>query len=73
MDIINALDKAPSRKAEIQYSFNLLPFQADKLLHKPNFRGMGKLDMFSVVSTPPVRLSGVWMRSGHSRHNKSVR
>ena len=56
-DFIKALDKAPSQKAGIQYPFNLLPLQIEKLMHKPSFSVMWKIDMFSMVRTLLVRLS----------------
>ena len=37
VNFIKALDKAPSQKAEIQYPFNLLPLQIEKLMQKPSF------------------------------------
>ena len=58
-DFIKALDKAPSQKGGIQYPFNLLPLQIEKLMHKPNFTVMGKIDMFSMVRTLLVRLPGL--------------
>ena len=48
-DFIKSLDKALSQKAGIQYPFNLLPLQIEKLMHKPSFSVMGKIDMFSMV------------------------
>ena len=58
-DSIKSLDKSPSQKAGIQYPFNLLPLQVEKLMHKPSFSVMGKIDMFSMVRTLLVRLSGL--------------
>ena len=58
-DFIKALDKVPSQKAEIQFPFNLLPLQIEKLMHKPSFSVMGKIDMFSMVRTLLLRLSGL--------------
>ena len=58
-DFIKALDKAPSQKAGLQYPFNLLPLQVEKLMHKPSFSVLGKIDMFSMVRTLLVRLSGL--------------
>ena len=58
-DFIQSLDKAPSQKAGIQHPFNLLPLQFEKLMHKPSFSVMGKMDMFSMVRTLLVRLSGL--------------
>ena len=58
-DFIEALDKAPSQKSGIQYPFSLLPLEVEKLMHKPSFSVMGKIDMFSVVRTLLVRLSGL--------------
>ena len=58
-DFIKALDKAPSQRAGIQYPFNILPLQMEKLMHKPSLSVMGKMDMFSKVRTLLVRLSGL--------------
>ena len=58
-DFFKALDKAPNQKAGLQYPFNLLPLQIKKVMHKPNFSVMGKIDMFSMVRTLLVRLSGL--------------
>ena len=58
-DFIKSLDKAPSQKAGIQNPFNLLTLQVEKLMHKPGFSVMGKIDMFSMVRTLLVRLSGL--------------
>ena len=44
-DFIKALDKAPSRKDGIQYHFNLVPLQVEKLMHKPSCSVMGKIDI----------------------------
>ena len=58
-NFIKSLDKAPSQKVGIQYPFNLLPLQVEKLMHKPSFSVMGKIDMFSMVRTLLLRLSGL--------------
>ena len=58
-DFIKTLDKAPNQKAGLQYPFNLLPMQVEKLMHKPSFSIMGKIDMFSMVRTLLVKLSGL--------------
>ena len=58
-DFIKALDKAPNQKAGMQYPFRLLPLQIEKLMHKSSFSVMGKIDMFSMVRTLLVRLSGL--------------
>ena len=58
-DFIKTLDTAPSQKAGIQCSFNLLPPQIKKLMHKQSFSVTGKIDMFSMVRTLLVRLSGL--------------
>ena len=66
-DFIEALDRDPTRKAGVQYLFCLSPVQVEKLLHKPSFSVMGKIDMFSMLRTLPVRLSGMldepWVQS----------
>ena len=56
---IKALDKTPSHKSGIQCPFSLLPLKVEKLRHKPSFGVMGKIDMFPVVRTLLVRLSGL--------------
>ena len=58
-NFIKALDKAPNEKAGLQYPFNLLSLKIEKLLHKPSFSVMWKIDMFSMVRTLLVRLSGL--------------
>ena len=58
-DFIKALDKARSQKAGIQSHFNSLPLQIEKLVDKPSFSVMGKFDLFSMVRTLLVRLSGL--------------
>ena len=58
-DFLKALDNAPNQKVGLQYPFNLLPVQIEKLMHKPSFSVMGKIDMFSMVRTLLVRLSGL--------------
>ena len=58
-DFIKALDKAPNQKDGLRYPFNLLPLQIENLMHKPSFSVMWKIDMFSMVRTLLVRLSGL--------------
>ena len=66
-DFIKALDKDPTRKAGVQYPLCLSPVQVEKLMHKPSFGVTGKIDMFSMLRTLLVRLSGMldepWMQS----------
>ena len=59
LEFIKALDKAPSQKAGIQYPFSLSPMVVQKLMQKPSFRVMGKIDMFSMLRTLLIRLSGL--------------
>ena len=58
-DFIKALDKPPSQKAGLQYPFSLLQLQIENVMHKPSFGVMGKIDMFSMVRTLPLRLSSL--------------
>ena len=58
-DFIKALDKSPSQKAGIQYPYNLSPLQIEKLMHKPSFSVMGRIDMFSMVQALLVKLFGL--------------
>ena len=66
-DFIKALDRDPTRKAGVQYPFCLSPVQVEKLMHKPSFSVMGKIDVFSMLRTLLVRLSGMldepWLQS----------
>ena len=75
-DFIKALDKAPNQKAGLQYPFILLALQVQKLMHKPSFSEMGKIDMFSMVRNLLVRLSGLldekWTQSTQSFHKVSL-
>ena len=59
VDFIKALEKALSQKAEKHYPFILLPLQVEKLMQKPIFSVIGKIDMFSMVRTFLVRLSAL--------------
>ena len=59
LDFIKALDKAPSLKAGVQYPFSLSPMHVEKLMHKPSFSVMGKIDMFSMLRTLLIRLVGL--------------
>ena len=60
LELIKVLDKAPSQKAGIQYPFNLSPLLMEKLIHKPSFSVMGKIDILLMLRAKLIRLSG-WM------------
>ena len=66
-NFIKALVKYPTRKGGVQYTFCLSPVQVEKQMHKPNFIVMGKINMFSMLRTLLVRLSGMldepWVQS----------
>ena len=68
-----ALDKTPNRKSGLQYPFNLLLLQIEKLMHKQSFIVMGKIDMFSMIWTLLVRLSGLLDEKWTQSINSSVR
>ena len=74
-DFITAFDRDTTRKAGVQYPFDLNPVQVEKLMHKPSFNDMGKIDMFSMLRTLLVRLSGMldepWVQS--TRYLRKVR
>ena len=59
LEFIKALDKAPSQKAGIQYPFSLSSVHIEKLMHRPSFSVMGKIDVFSMLRTLLVRFSGL--------------
>ena len=73
-DFIKALDRDQTQKAGAQYPFSLNPVQVEKLMHKPSFSVTGKIDMFSMLRTLLVRLSGMldepWVQS--TRHFRKV-
>ena len=47
LEVIKATNKAPSQKAGIQYTISMSPLNIEKLIHKPSFSVMGKIDIFS--------------------------
>ena len=66
-DFVKVLDKSPGRKAGVQYPFALAPVQFERLLHKPSFSVMGRVDMFSMLRALLLRLNGLlderWVQS----------
>ena len=59
LEFTKALDKAPSQKAGIQYPFSLSPMHVEKLMHKPSFNVMGKIDMLSMLRNLLIQLAGL--------------
>ena len=63
-DFVKVLDKKLGRKAGIQYPFTLLPLQFERLLHKPSFSVIGRIDMLRALL---LRLNGIlderWVQS----------
>ena len=57
-DFVKVLDKSPGRKAGVQYPFALSPVQFERLLHKPSFSVMGRIDMCSMLRALLLGLSG---------------
>ena len=66
-DFVNVLDKSPGRKAGVQYPFGLKTVQFERLLHKPSFSVMGRIDVCSMVRALLLRLNGLlderWVQS----------
>ena len=66
-DFVKALDKSPDRKAGVQYPFTLTPLQFERLLLKPSFSVMGRIDMCSTLRALLLRLIGLlderWVQS----------
>ena len=58
-DFFKALDRDTTRKAGVQYPFTLSSVQVEKLMDKPSFSVIGKIDMFSMLRTLLIRLSGM--------------
>ena len=56
-DFVKVLDKGPGRKAGVQYPFSLTPVQFERLLHKPSFSVMGRIDMCSMLRALLLRLN----------------
>ena len=56
---MKVLDKNPGRKAGVQYPFALAPVQFERLLHKPSFSVMGRIDMCSMLRALLLRLNGL--------------
>ena len=42
LEVINALDKAPSQKTVFHYPFILSPVHIEKMMHKPEFQCDGQ-------------------------------
>ena len=66
-DFVKVLDKSPDRKAGVQYPFALAPVHFERLLHKPSFSVMGRIDMCSMLRALLLRLNGLlderWVQS----------
>ena len=66
-DFVKVLDKSLGRKAGVQYPFSLTPVQFERLLHKPSFSVMGRIDMCSMLRALLLRLNGLlderWVQS----------
>ena len=64
---VKVQDKSPGRKAGVQYPFSLTPGQFERLLHKPSFSVMGRIDMCSMLRALLLRLNGLlderWVQS----------
>ena len=66
-DFVKVLDKSSGRKAGVQYPFALAPVQIERLLHKPSFSAMGRIDMCSMLRALLLHLNGLlderWVQS----------
>ena len=66
-DFVKVLDKSPGRKAGVQHPFSLTPVQFERLLHKPSFNVMGRIDMCSMLRALLLRFNGLlderWVQS----------
>ena len=64
---VKVLEKRPGEKAGVQYPFALTPLQFERLLHKPSFSVMGRIDMCSMLRTLLLLLNGLlderWVQS----------
>ena len=66
-DFVKVLDKNLGRKMGVQYLFTLTTLQFERLLHKPSFSVMGRIDMCSMLRALLLRLNGLldkrWVQS----------
>ena len=66
-DFVKVLDRSPGWKTGVQYTFALTPVQFQRLLHKPSFSVMGRIDMCSMLRALLLRLNGLldkrWVQS----------
>ena len=66
-DFLKVLDKSPGRNAGVQYPFALTPVQFERLLRKPSFSVMGRIDMCPMLRALLLRLNGLlgerWVQS----------
>ena len=58
-DFVKVLDKSLGRNAGVQYPFTFTPLQIERLLHKPSFSVMGRIDMCSMRRALVLRLNGL--------------
>ena len=58
-DFVKVLNKSSGRMAGVQYPFALAPVQFERLLHKPSFSVMGRIDMCSMLRALLLRLNGL--------------
>ena len=69
-DFVKVLDKSLGRKAGVQYPFSLTPVQFERLLHKPSFSVMGRIDISSMLRDLLLRLNGLlderWVQSAQN-------
>ena len=66
-DFVKVLDKNRGRKAGVQNPCTLNPLPFERLLHKPSFSVMGRIDMCSMLRTFLLWLNGLsderWVQS----------
>ena len=66
-DVLKALDRYPVRQGGIQYPFSSERVDIKKLLCGAIFDALGGIDMFSLLQTLLVRLTGIldekWMHA----------
>ena len=66
-NFVKVLDKSAGWKAGVQHPFSLTPVQFERLLHKPSFSVMGRIDMCSMLRALLLRLNGLlderWVQS----------
>ena len=66
-DVTKTYDRAPNSKVGVRYSLRVKNLNADKLIRKPSYSVMGRIDIFDLLKSLPPRLFNsvdlTWMQT----------